>query len=48
MTGNDSFNLTILLLTIAKTDIEMRCQLAAVGVTGAAVSSGFDIVLVDN
>ena len=32
----------------AKTDIEMRCKLTAVGVTGAAVSSGFDIVLVDN
>jgi hypothetical protein len=32
----------------AKTDVEMRCKLTASGVTGAAVSSGFDIVLVDN
>ena len=31
-----------------KTDLEMRCQLTASGTTGAAVSAGFDIVLVEN
>jgi len=32
----------------AKTDIAMTAELAASGVTGAAVSAGFDIVLIDN
>ncbi len=32
----------------AKTDIEMRCSLTAVGVTLASVSSGFDLVLIDD
>jgi hypothetical protein len=32
----------------ARTDIEMRCQLTASGATAAAVSAGFDIVLVDD
>ena len=31
-----------------KTDIEMRVQATAVGATAASISSGFDIVLVDN
>ena len=31
-----------------KVDIEITCELTAVGVTGAAVSAGFDIVLVDD
>lgn len=32
----------------AGSDIEMTAELAAVGVTGAAVAAGFDLVLVDN
>lgn len=32
----------------AKTDIEMTAQMTAAGATAAAVSAGFDIVLVDN
>ena len=32
----------------AKTDIELTCQMLAGGGTGAAVSGGFDIVLVDD
>lgn len=31
-----------------KTDIEMRADITAVSVTGASVSAGFDIVLIDN
>lgn len=31
-----------------KTDIEMRCAALAVGVVGASLSAGFDIVLVEN
>ena len=32
----------------AKTDIEMRCQVLAAGVTAATVSAGFDIILLNN
>jgi hypothetical protein len=31
-----------------KTDIEMTCEMLAVGGTGASISGGFDIVLVEN
>lgn len=33
---------------IEKTDIEITVQMTAVGASGAAVSAGFDIVLIDN
>jgi hypothetical protein len=32
----------------AKTDIEMRAQITAAAITGGSVSSGFDLILVDN
>ena len=31
-----------------KTDIEMRVSITAAGITGASISGGFDLVLVDN
>ena len=33
---------------MAKTDIHMTSDMTAVGATGASVSGGFDIVLVDD